>query len=686
MRILEEKMKKTKKGEQMFTKTNNKMKKIALVTGLFALALPLSVLQANADSNKDTQKAKVQSNVRALKAGGNAEAKYGTIQWTDKTEVKPLSGQKEVSVEHSNGADIPEKFWTVKDGDEFLITNVSEDVNGKPVGVIVKFDKLVDKYDEDGGQLVAFSDMGENIAQSENGKKYFAMNNGIGVDQTGYRSSDRTLRFVGEDGKTPAKVTAEMAYADIDFGQALKSSVFNGKGDVLLANDKWNSYENGVLRSNSKHVGTDNIAVEDTYTAPNGKTVPFLGYGYAQRKTAWSGNSFTYSFAVTAGMLDKSVLGKVPSMDAELDLGTAPYTATVKADTGVKEITTYRDVLFGEVTNNIVEVPAPNIPVLAKPKIPAMPTLKQTGYSSPTKVVLDDKGNDVDGKELANDAVFNWLVTQEFEFSGGGEEYSNYEKFKEAVAKWVSEVEKIKADYEKNRASFEKEWNAYDKVIYPTYEEKWQNAHDAGAPGNKVEKGEKSDTSDLEIPEAPSTELEDYLIGSFTIKDVIGTTNVNLSDKSEWFVEVSSDGEKYEKLDPKNYTLSEDKQEGKTTVTAEFNKDYVQSDEFYKTSYKRLSIGGQTFNLEGVEANTTISVPNVATSTVNGEDKDTNEVVVSTKTPDKKETPKETPKDTPETPSPTLPHTGAGLGASILTGFGLIGTGILGFFLGKKKA
>lgn len=683
MRILEEKMKKTKKGEQMFTKTNNKMKKIALLTGLFALALPLSVLQANADSNKDTQN-KVQSNVRALKAGGNAEAKYGTIQWTDKTEVKPLSGQKEVSVEHSNGADIPEKFWTVKDGDEFLITNVSEDVNGKPVGVIVKFDKLVDKNDEE--QLVAFSDMGENIAQSENGKKYFAMNNGIGVDQTGYRSSDRTLRFVGEDGKTPAKVTAEMAYADIDFGQGLKSSVFDSKGDILLANDKWNSYENGVLRSNSKKVGTDNIAVEDTYTAPNGKTVPFLGYGYAQRKTAWSGDSFTYSFANNAALLDKSLEGKLPSMDAELDLGTVPYAATVKADTGVKEITTYRDVLFGEVTNNIVEVPAPNIPVLAKPKIPAMPTLKQTGYSSPTKVVLDDKGNDVDGKELANDAVFNWLVTQEFEFSGGGEEYSNYEKFKEAVVKWVSEVEKIKTDYEKNRASFEKEWNAYDKVIYPTYEEKWQNAHDAGAPGDKVAKGEKSDTSDLEIPEAPSTELEDYLIGSFTIKDVIGTANVNLSDKSEWFVEVSSDGEKYEKLDPKNYTLSEDKQEGKTTITAEFNKDYVQSDEFYKTSYKRLSIGGQTFNLEGVEANTTISVPNVATSTVNGEDKDTNEVVVSTKTPDKKETPKETPKDTPETPNPTLPHTGAGLGASILTGFGLIGTGILGFFLGKKKA
>lgn len=644
----------------MFTLTNNKMKKIALVTGLFALALPLSVLQANADQKTNPEKEKVQKAVKELKANDTSKAKYGTIQWTDKTEVKPLSGQKEVGVEHVNGADIPEKFWTVKDGDEFLITNVSEDVDGNPVGVLVKFDKLVDKYDADGGQLVAFSDMGENIAQSEDGKTYFAMNNGIGVDQTGYRSSDRTLRFVREDGKTPAKVTAEMAYADIDFGQALKTSVFDGKDDILLANDKWNSYENGVLRSNSKKIGINNIALEDTYTAPNGKTVPFLGYGYAQRKTAWSGESFTYSFANSAAVLDSSLVGKLPSMDAELDLGTAPYAVTA-ANVAAVKINTFRDVLFGEVTNNIVEVPAPNIPVLAKPKIPTMPTLKQTGYSSPTKVVLDDKGNDVDGKELANDAVFNWLVTQEFEFSGGGEEYSNYEKFKEAVAKWVAEVDKIKTDYEKNRASFEKEWNAYDKVIYPTYEEKWQNAHDAGAPGNKVAKGEKSDTSDLEIPEAPSTELENYLIGSFTIKDVIGTTNVNLSDKSEWFVEVSSDGEKYEKLDPKNYTLSEEKQEGKTAVTAEFNKDYVQSDEFYKTSYKRLSIGGQTFNLEGVEANTTISVPNVATSTVNGKDKDTNEVVVSTKKPDKKEVPASSKEETPSKPT-KLPDTGAKVG------------------------
>lgn len=663
------------------------VKKSAAVLMLSLTALGTASTLAQADSNKDTQKAKVQSNVRALKAGGDTEAKYGTIKWTDATEVKPLTGQKEVAVNNTRDLSIPSKFWTVKAGDKFLLTNVSKDVDGKSAGVIVTFDKFVEN-DTPSEKLVAFSDMGEDVAVSEDGKTYFAMSHGVGVDQTGYRSSDRTLQFVGEDGKTPVKVTAEMAYSDVDFGQGLKSSVF-GKNDILLGNDKWNSYENNVLRSNSKVVGVDDIAVEDNYTAPNGKTVPFLGYGYAQRKTAWSGSSFTYSFANNAALLDISLSGKVPSMDKELDLGTTPFVgASAKAttkDEGVS-ISTFRDVLFGEVTNNIVEVPAPNIPVLAKPKIPAMPTLKQTGYSSPTKVVLDNKGNDVDGKELANDAVFNWLVTQEFEFSGGGEEYSNYEKFKEAVAKWVSEVEKIKTDYEKNRASFEKEWNAYDKVIYPTYEEKWQNAHDAGAPGNKVAKGEKSDTSDLEIPEAPSTELEDYVIGSFTIKDVIGTTNVNLSDKSEWFVEVSSDGENYEKLDPKNYILSEDKQEGKTTVTAEFNKDYVQSDEFYTTSYKRLSIGGQTFNLDGVEANTTISVPNVATSTVNGEDKDTNEVVVSTKTPDKKETPKETPKDTPETPSPTLPHTGAGLGASILTGFGLIGTGILGFFLGKKKA
>lgn len=665
----------------MFTQTNNTMKKAALLTGLFALALPLSGLQANADSHNDTQKDKAQKNIRALKTDGPTESKYGTIQWNAKTEVKPLSGQKEVAVEHATGADIPDKFWTVKDGDKFLLTNVSKDVDGNPVGVIVTFDKLVDKYG-DQGQLVAFSDMGENIAQSKDGKTYFSMNNGIGVDQTGYRSSDRTLRFVAEDGKTPAKVTAEMAYADIDFGQGLKTSVFDG-GDILLANDKWNSYENGVLISNSKKVGIDNIAVEDTYTAPNGKTVPFLGYGYAQRKTAWSGDSFTYSFANNAALLDKSLEGQLPSMDAELDLGSTPYVARAANVDSIK-ISTFRDVLFGEVTNNIVEVPAPNIPVLAKPKIPAMPTLKQTGYSSPTKAVLDDKGNDVDGKELANDAVFNWLVTQEFEFSGGGEEYSNYEKFKEAVAKWVSEVEKIKTDYEKNRASFEKEWNAYDKVIYPTYEEKWQNAHDAGAPGNKVAKGEKSDTSDLEIPEAPSTELEDYLIGSFTIKDVIGTTNVNLSDKSEWFVEVSSDGEKYEKLDPKNYTLSEDKQEGKTTITAEFNKDYVQSDEFYKTSYKRLSIGGQTFNLEGVEANTTISVPNVATSTVNGEDKNTNEVVVSTKTPDKKEVPASPKEETPSKPT-KLPDTGAKVGKWTTVALLAIVVGSLGALVALLK-
>lgn len=664
-----------------------KIKKITTIASLFLASVGVYQSEVHADQQTNPEKAKVQKAIKNLKANDTSKAKYGTIQWNDKTEVKPLSGQKEVAVEHANGADIPEKFWTVKDGDEFLITNVSEDVDGKPVGVVVKFDKLVDKYDSDGGQFVAFSDMGENIAQSKDGKKYFAMNNGIGVDQTGFRSSDRTFRFVGEDGKTPAKVTAEMAYADIDYGQGLKTSVFDGKGDVLLGNDKWNSYENGVLRSNSKKVSVNNIAVDDTYTAPNGKTVPFLGAGYAQRKTAWSGDTFTYSFANNAGLLDKSLLGKLPSMDAELDLGTTPFAAKA-ADVAAIKITTFRDVLFGEVTNNIVEVPAPNIPVLAKPKIPAMPTLKQTGYSSPTKVVLDDKGNNVDGKELANDAVFNWLVTQEFDFSGGGEEYSNYEKFKEAVAKWVAEVDKIKTDYEKNRTSFEKEWNAYDKVIYPTYEEKWQAAHDAGAPGDKVAKGDKSDTSDLEIPEAPSTELEDYLIGSFSIKDVIATTNVNLSDKSEWYVEVSSDGKKYEKLDPKNYSLSEDKQEGETTVTAEFNKDYVQSDEFYKTSYKRLNIGGQTFNLEGVENNKTVTVPNVATSTVNGKDTETNKVTVSTKVSDVPVSKEATP-PTSKTANIYLPATGMtsmGWIKVIATALLFAGAGsLLSIVLMKKK-
>jgi KxYKxGKxW signal peptide len=68
------------------------------------------------------------------------------------------------------------------------------------------------------------------------------------------------------------------------------------------------------------------------------------------------------------------------------------------------------------------------------PKLPTPPTLSEVkNCLSPTKAITDEAGNDVNGQTLATDKQFDYTINQAIE--GKGEEVSNFNTFKENVAK-----------------------------------------------------------------------------------------------------------------------------------------------------------------------------------------------------------------------------------------------------------
>ncbi|WP_285013486.1 LPXTG cell wall anchor domain-containing protein [Lactococcus garvieae] len=213
----------------------------------------------------------------------------------------------------------------------------------------------------------------------------------------------------------------------------------------------------------------------------------------------------------------------------------------------------------------------------------------------------------------------------------------------------------------------------YDNSYKPMYDQYAQASQQAGTtPEPIAEKVEKADTT---MPEEPDTTASNYIVDNFTLTDKIDLTHIKLEDISKAIVEQwdISKGKKLATLDSSNVKITRTDKDKVATITVDFSSDFVHSDDFYNKVYK-VVLGGQTFNLTADDKGI-IAVDNIAQSTINGKTTDTNKVTVKTKI-DEKAVP------TPET---KLPHTGAGIGLSILGGISFIGLGILGFFINKKR-
>ena len=107
------------------------------------------------------------------------------------------------------------------------------------------------------------------------------------------------------------------------------------------------------------------------------------------------------------------------------------------------------------------------------PKLPTPPTLSEVKNDlAPTKGITDEAGNDVNGQSLATDKKFDYTITQTIE--GKGKEFSNFNTFKENVAKWKADCEKIIAAYQAEVKANQGKWDEDNQKVQ-TYIKDYQN-------------------------------------------------------------------------------------------------------------------------------------------------------------------------------------------------------------------
>ncbi|MFD2254421.1 hypothetical protein ACFSJM_08725 [Lactococcus formosensis subsp. bovis] len=617
---------------------------------------------------------------------------WGYTMWTQESKFIPLSGQKPEPNSNILAAyQTDNAVWKLNEGDKFVLTNVTVANNGKKASLLM----TVGKVDADWGKKSVLLDNTPAFSIGNSGTQSVTAKNGTSftiVDQPVFGQGGDSLynwdmEFVdASDNKTPVDVVSQNGWADIDSVQGASSKELLPEDPSQLFIPAATNSSQSVSFNPAQHA----LVSEMSYTVKNigagdllgaGKINDF-GFGYVQPKEAYQGSKFSITYAEHALDVDSTIGSRVPMIDKEAGANSGnPRTYQEWVDLRASDYANLPDTpdngkrgylawgIFGMTISNMFAPQHPTAPELKLPKAPTMDNISE--QENPLKSVLDQEGKDVNGQTLPNDGKFDWVIEQGIK--GSDTQYSDYISYAQQVKDWTSKCKRLIAEYQ---TAYKLYSDTYDTSYKPMYDQYAEASQQAGTTPEPMAK--KEDKADTTLPEAPDTTAKNFIVDNFSITDSIDTTHVKLEDISKAIVEQwdINKGKKLATLDSSDVKITRKDEDKSANITVDFSSDFVHSDDFYNKVYKVI-LGGQKFNLEGVEANTTISVPNVATSTVNGEDKDTNEVVVSTKIPDKKET--------PETPTPTLPHTGAGLGASILTGFGLIATGILGFFLGKKK-
>ncbi len=595
---------------------------------------------------------------------------WGYAMWTQETEFKSLSGRKpEPASNIQPGFGEPLKWYEedvykAKEGEKFVLTNVTIANNGKKASLLMTVGKVQEKSQWgkrspllDNSPAFSIKNSGTQTVTGKNGTTFSVIDQPM-FGQGGDIFYNWDMEFVdASDNKTPVDVTVQNGWADIDAVQGATSKELLPKDPSQLFIPPATDGAQSVSYNSEKQT-----------------------FGYVQPRSAYHGSKFSITYGDQAADLDSSILSRVPAVDKEAKPnGGNPRTYQQWAEKRQSDLDAFPETgendmrgyltwgLFGMTVSNMFAPQHPTAPELKLPEAPKPPE-SMAEQENPLKKVVDNEGKDLDGKEVPNDQRFNWEIEQAIK--GSDTQYSDYQTYAQKVKDWVSECKKLLDTYNTAYALYS---DLYDNSYKPMYDQYAQASQQAGTtPEPIAEKVEKADTT---MPEEPDTTASNYIVDNFTLTDKIDLTHVKLEDISKAIVEQwdISKGKKLATLDSSNVKITRTDKDKVATITVDFSSDFVHSDDFYNKVYK-VVLGGQTFNLTADDKGI-IAVDNIAQSTINGKTTDTNKVTVKTKI-DEKAVP------TPET---KLPHTGAGIGLSILGGISFIGLGILGFFINKKR-
>lgn len=617
---------------------------------------------------------------------------YGSVMSTKETAlVTNVKSAQEQGIALEQTWDPNLVFFNVKAGDSFRYTNVSKDAHGNKVDLVRTVKSFPNEHGAAADKRINGLAKGQknailitaasSYAESKDGTKYMRQTNGLDT-ATVKGDPEYDEKFVISGTDTPATdVSGYYAVTDLDVLQAVKSSEF-GKNDIVQIHD--DKTTNSVSQNKSKETvyadfsnGVLNVGTGETY----GGVATDFGAGFAQPHNKFKGNELTmqhlsqgdqslYAEKWTEPLkYEKDVFNKTITPKENWDLGES-HIEDPTAVAGSKQIVEY-----GIIDQNFVPPQVPTAPTLnLKDYTPYPEFTPVSSANDPVKKVLDDKGQDVDGKELPNDASFTWEIAQEI--LGNSDEYSQYQDWAKQVSDIKVKNDQIEADNKKAVSDYEASYKVYSESEYPAYK-----ADCEGGGVTPEAMAEKEDTTLADQPTTPSTKLEDNLYTGMTIEDTIDLTKVNLQDVDKYSVEVyDKDGKKLDNLTDKQVKITRADKDGKATIKADFAKDYVQSDDFYGKTYK-LILPGDTFIVEQTDKEETVDVPNTATVTVVDPDdapdnQDTNTVDVKTKV-------------SPEAIAP-LAHTGKGMSQGLiglaLSALGVVlALAILGYKKFKKQ-
>lgn len=620
-----------------------------------------------------TQKAKASIDLRSVKGASSSTPHpvWGYAMWTQETEFKSLSGRKpEPSSNLQPGFGAPLKWYDedvykLKEGDKFVLTNVTIANNGKKASLLMTVGKVQEKSQWgkrspvlDNTPAFSIKNSGIQTVTAKNGTTFSIVDQPM-FGQGGDIFYNWDMEFVdASDNKTPVDVSVQNGWADIDVLQGATSKellptdpsqLFIPKAVGGIPSVSYNASKQQL--TSEMAYGVNNIGAGDLLGI--GKVDDF-GFGYVQPKSAYHGSNFSLTYGDQAADLDSSILNRLPEVDAVAKPGGNPKTFKQWQESRQSDVDALPETgenshrgylawgLFGMTISNMFAPQHPTAPELKLPKAPTMDNINE--QENPLKSVLDDDGTDINGQVIPNAEKFNWVIEQGIK--GSDTQYSDYVSYAQKVKDWTSKCKRLIAEYQ---TAYKLYSDTYDTSYKPMYDQYAQASQQAGTTPEPVAKKEgKADTT---LPDVPDTTAKNFIINNFSITDNIDTTHVKLEDISKAIVEQwdINKGNKLATLNSKDVKISRNDEGNIAKISVDFSTDFVHSDNFYNKNYK-LVLGGQTFNLTEKDKGT-IEVDNIATSTIDDKPKDTNEVTVKTISPTEPKNPVAPELKLPEPPS-----------------------------------
>jgi hypothetical protein len=292
-----------------------------------------------------TQKAKASIDLRSVKGASSSTPHpvWGYAMWTQETEFKSLSGRKpEPSSNLQPGFGAPLKWYDedvykLKEGDKFVLTNVTIANNGKKASLLMTVGKVQEKSQWgkrspvlDNTPAFSIKNSGIQTVTAKNGTTFSIVDQPM-FGQGGDIFYNWDMEFVdASDNKTPVDVSVQNGWADIDVLQGATSKellptdpsqLFIPKAVGGIPSVSYNASKQQL--TSEMAYGVNNIGAGDLLGI--GKVDDF-GFGYVQPKSAYHGSKFSLTYGDQASDLDPSILNRLPEVDAVAKPGGNPKT------------------------------------------------------------------------------------------------------------------------------------------------------------------------------------------------------------------------------------------------------------------------------------------------------------------------------------------------------------------------